>query len=91
MKRHVIEGTWSGFVAGQRHVVHREVTIDRRRVEGVRKLGCIRYADGTVLYLSVRETKPRERVLEMLGYERMISDCIASGTSLVEELVRKWP
>ncbi|WP_316176278.1 hypothetical protein [Bradyrhizobium sp. SZCCHNRI1073] len=74
-QRYVLEGEWSGYVSRQRRVVHREVVTDRKRVERLRQMYCIRYTDGTALLLTLREAEPRERVQEIKGYSSLIREC----------------
>lgn len=35
------------------------------------KISGFRFTDGTALYIAVREAKPRERVQEIGGYDRL--------------------
>jgi hypothetical protein len=82
MVKYVLEGEWSGYTSAQRQIVHREV-ITGKRVTRLKALHGIRYTDGTMLYLHVREAKPREAVQPKDGYgslirqaERMIGSVI---------------
>ena len=73
MSRFVIEGEWTGYTSAQRRVVHRKVypsSYKRLREWAARTHG-IRYTDGTMLLLSVRDCKPRERVKEIAGYNSL--------------------
>lgn len=76
-KRFVIEGTWSGYISAQGRVVHR--TVHSAALKSLRawveKTHGILYTDGTMLYLTVRDTKPRERVKQIHGYDGLIFDC----------------
>ncbi len=90
MGRFVIEGTWSGYRSSQTRVVHRTVHKDSER-----KLrawadanGSISYTDGTALWLTVREAKPRERVQVLNGYGSLIRDCVYHNVSSVAALPR---
>lgn len=46
----------------------------------------IQYTDGTMLYLSVRDCKPREKVAEIRGYSNLIEDCALKDVCSVEAL-----
>jgi hypothetical protein len=81
--RYVLEGEWSGYHSGQQRMVHREV-VTKKRAEALRKLHTIRYTDGTVLYINVRQAKPRENVESKLGYVSLIRDAERSGESYYE-------
>lgn len=87
MTRYVLEGTWTGYVSRQRQVAHREVIDDRRCgkgfIEKLRNLNCVVYTDGTSLLVSIREAKPRERVVTLLGYSTLIREAVAHGGSRV--------
>ena len=76
--RFVLEGEWSGYTSSQARIVHREV-IDATRAKRLEKLDSIRYTDGTCLFISVRPAKPRERVVEIHSYDRLIREAEASG------------
>lgn len=86
MSRFVIEGTWSGYTSSQSRVVHRQVYSDKKLRAWAEKTSGIRYTDGTMLFLSVRDCKPRERVEEKKGYTRLINDCFRQGVSSVADL-----
>lgn len=76
-KRFVIEATWSGYRSGQEHVCHREVlTRNRERYEAIH---AICFTDGTYMSISVRDAKPRERVVEKLGYSKVIHGAAGKG------------
>jgi hypothetical protein len=83
--RHIVEGVWSGYTSAQSRVVHRTIVRDPKPFE---KLTAISYTDGTALYLSCRPALPRERVVEIHGYDSLISKCIRHGVSSVAELPR---
>jgi hypothetical protein len=70
-------------MASQRHVVHREVITNPKRVERLRKLHAIRYSDGTSLVLSIREAGLREHVRALNGYNSLISEAERAGKSVV--------
>lgn len=90
-KRFIIEGEWSGYTSGQRRVVHRQVYPASRKLlrAWVEKTRGIQYTDGTMLYLSVRDAKPRERVKEIRGYTELIEDCWSRDVTSVAELYAK--
>lgn len=76
-KRFVIEGEWTGYRSSQQRVVHRTVhsgAMKKLRSWAEKTYG-IRYTDGTMLLLRVRDCKPRERVQVIRGYDSLISDC----------------
>lgn len=87
-KRFVIEGEWSGYRSSQQRIVHRQVYPGGRKKfrEWAEKVGGIRYTDGTMLYLTARDCKPRERVKEIRGYTSLIEDCFYKQVSSVAEL-----
>lgn len=86
--RFVIEGEWTGYVSSQRKVVHRTVHSGafKKLRAWAEKTHAIRYSDGTVLVLSVRDCKPRERVQQINGYGRLIADCAHHDVSSVDAL-----
>lgn len=87
-KRFVIEGEWSGYRSSQQRVVHRQAYPGGRKKfrEWAEKVGGIRYTDGTMLYLIVRDCKPRERVKEIRGYTSLIEDCFYYEVASVSAL-----
>ncbi len=92
-KRFIIEGEWSGYTSAQRRVVHRKVYGSERKMlkAWAEKTYGIRYSDGTMLVLSVRDCKPRERVQQIDGYTSLINDCFYKGVDSVEALYAKEP
>jgi hypothetical protein len=86
--RFIIEGEWTGYTSSQQRVVHRKVyPASRKKLRAwAEKTYCIRYTDGTALVLLVRDAKPRERVPEINGYDKLIEDCFYAGVSSVSEL-----
>ena len=90
-KRFVIEGVWSGYRSSQRRIVHRTVHkgSTKRLRAWVKKTHGIQYADGTTLYLTVRDCKPREKVKEIKGYVKLISLCQLYDVSSVHDLEEK--
>jgi hypothetical protein len=88
--RFVIEGTWSGYTSAQKKVAHRNVYSSARRKlrSWAESTHAIYYTDGTSLYLSVRDCKPRERIETINGYESLIQDCFFYGVNSVDALVR---
>lgn len=87
-KRFVIEGTWSGYRSGQQRIVHRQAYPSSRKQlrEWAERVGGIAYTDGTFLWLSVRDCKPRERIQEIRGYSKLIEDCCFKNVSSVAAL-----
>ena len=87
-KRFVIEGEWSGYRSDQQRVVHRTVHAgsEKRLREWCEAHHGILYTDGTMLYLSVRDCKPRERVQEKHGYDSLIRDCVDQNVTSVAAL-----
>lgn len=87
-KRYVVEGEWSGYRSDQQRVVHREVVKGSRKrfLKWVGETYSIRYTDGTCLYLSVREAKPREKVQQVKGYTSLIEDCFFHRVASVDAL-----
>lgn len=87
MKRWLIEGEWSGYTDGQRKVVHRKVIQGRPKFRiAIERLRCITYTDGTRLLLTVRDCKPREKVVEINGYGSLIEDCVRHNVNSVANL-----
>jgi len=85
--RYEITGTWSGYTPSQKHVVHREYTINRRFADAVKALGTIAFTDGTQLMLRTRLMEYREkRGKEVNGYRSLIRDCIHYGVASVADL-----
>ena len=89
--RFIIEGEWSGCRSGQQRVVHRTVHKgNRKRLRAwAEKTHGIQYTDGTMLYLTVRDCKPREKVKEIKGYVELISSCWVYDVSSVRALEEK--
>lgn len=91
--RWIIEGTWSGYTSSQSRVVHRRVTSRKAQAEFWKKLHGITYTDGTSLFLSTRETKPREKVKELHGYDELVRDCerfqLSGWTSVMAIVAKK--
>jgi hypothetical protein len=80
MKRYVVEGKWSGYHSGQQRVVYREVIKpNKKSSERWKNLHSIRYTDGTLLCISIREAKPRERIEQKLSYKSLVRDALYSG------------
>ena len=86
--RFVIEGTWSGYRSSQMRVAHRTVHKANRKQlrDWVSKTYAIHYTDGTVLILTVRDCKPREKVREIKGYVSLIADCAHYNVNHVSDL-----
>ena len=86
--RFIIEGEWSGYKSSQQRIVHRQVYPHSRKKlrEWASRAHHIRYSDGTMLSLSVRDCKPRERVQEICGYTELIESCFHHRVTSVDEL-----
>lgn len=90
-QRYVIEGTWSGYVARQSRIVHREITDDAKLVAWAGNTA-IRYTDGTFLMLSVRKALPRERIEKRVGgYTSLIRECFRYNVRDVAQLEKAQP
>lgn len=89
--RFVIEGEWSGYTSSQRRVVHRTVhpASFKQLREWCEKNWGIRYTDGTMLILTVRDCKPREQVKTINGYGSLIADCVLHDVASVSALPTK--
>lgn len=78
-KRFVVEAVWQGYRSGQERVVHREVlTRNRDKYEAIKS---VRFTDNTVMYIEVRDAKPRERVKQIKGYTEVIHGAAYKGLS----------
>jgi hypothetical protein len=89
--RFIIEGEWTGYQSSQQRIVHRQVYpagFYRLRA-WAEKTNAIHYTDGTSLLISVRDTKPRERVKEMRGYTELIEDCARYDVNSVQAIIDK--
>lgn len=86
--RFIIEGEWSGYTSRQQRVVHRQVYPSSRKSlrAWAEKTHAIHHTDGTALFISVRDCKPRERVQEIKGYTSLIEDCAFYGVVSVDAL-----
>lgn len=90
--RYVIEGTWTGYNSSQERVCHREVYRSNRRIatnpflEAIKRLGAIKFTDNTLLLLTVREAKPREKIQEIHGYTSLIRKAVQCGQSEVRNM-----
>lgn len=78
MKRYILEVTWSGYRAGQSKVCHRE-RITQKQAERYNQIVGILFTDGTHLSVEVREAKPREKILEILSYSKILHTAAARG------------
>ena len=84
---HCIEGEWSGYTSSQQRVVHREYTSKLDRAEAVKKLGAIRYTDGTSLYLRVYPVKSKESIMPGIdGYSSLIDKAVRTGITDVAKM-----
>lgn len=88
-RRFVIEGTWLGYRSSQDRVVYRKAypASFKKLRAWAEKTFAITYTDGTRLQLSVRDCEPRERVVEIPGYTRLVEDCARYDVSSVAQLV----
>jgi len=86
--RFIIEGEWSGYRSSQQRVVHRTVHGGgyKKLREWAEKTHAISYTDGTQLYISVRDCKPREKVKEIHGYDSLIKECAYHDVNSVAAL-----
>ena len=83
--RFIIEGMWRG------RIVHR--TCHTKSFKRLRKWAdgvyCLRFTDGTELIITVRDAKPRERVVAIHGYEKLIEDCFYYNVNSVAAVMTK--
>lgn len=91
--RYVLEGTWSGYRPDQRRVVHREVVTDPDRVERLLRLQTVMFTDNTLLELSLRPARSRERVDVRITYDRLIrsAEVLGQPSTSVRELLLHVP
>lgn len=90
-KRFIIEGEWSGYRSSQQHVAHRSVhpgSFKKLRA-WAEKTHAITYTDGTQLWITVRDCKPRERVVQKLGYKSLIEECAFYDVNSVQAVIDK--
>ena len=66
--RHVLEMTWSGYTSSQSHCVHREI-VNPKRFAGLTR---IVFTDGTCNVVSIRECRPREKIVPIRGYGSLL-------------------
>jgi hypothetical protein len=79
---YLLEGTWSGYVSSQAHVVHREI-VSAERAGRLSRLSQIVYTDGTTLDLSLLELEPGEATEDLIaGYADLIREAEASGDAV---------
>lgn len=77
-KRFVLEATWRGY-DGRPRVVHREaLTVFRDRYAAIQS---IVFTDGTLMYVTVRDATPRERLTEIHGYTAVLHGAALKGLS----------
>lgn len=86
--RYIIEGEWSGYRSGMERISHRTVhkASEKKLRTWAEKTHSIRYTDGTVLRLIVRDCLPREKVKEIRGYSELIKDCFYADVDSVAAL-----
>lgn len=70
--RYVIECIWSGYRASQARPCHR-VVVSKAEAMRYKDVQGVRFTDGTTMYVSIRQAKPREQVEEIHGYDRLFS------------------
>lgn len=70
--RYVVEAVWSR----NSRLQHREV-ISKQRALKLAKVTGFKFTDGTVLHVSIRPCYPRERIVPVLGYSRIIHNAAA--------------
>lgn len=71
-KRFVVEGEWSGYTSAQQRVVHR--TVETYWRDGYERIRSHNFSDGTYLAVRVRDALPRERVVEIHGYDKLLRE-----------------
>jgi hypothetical protein len=81
-ERFLLEGTWSGYRAKQRRVVHREA-VDKAFIDSL-KLRTIIFSDDTTLTITTRPMAPRERVMPMRPYFALIREARDLDLEVVE-------
>lgn len=77
-KRFILEAIWSGYRASQSKVCHRE-RITQKQAERYNQITGVLFTDGTHLSVNVREAKPREKILEILTYSKVLHTAAAKG------------
>jgi len=75
-KRFIVECEWSGYYAHQRHIVHRHVTTMPNLYKHIHS---VIFIDGTDMSVKVRACKPREKVIEQIGYKELLDKISAKG------------
>lgn len=75
-KPYILEATWSGYHSGQSKICHRE-RITQKQAERYNQITGVLFTDGTHLSVEVREAKPRERILEILTYAKILHKAAA--------------
>lgn len=84
----MIEGEWSGYSSSQQRICHRTYH-GKKFAELVKAIGyAIRFTDGTLLILNVKEV-PRRKNDEIHGYDELISKCAYRGVNSVAALYEK--
>lgn len=77
-KPYILEATWSGYRVGQSKICHRE-RVTKKQAEKYNQIVGILFTDGTHISVVVREAKPREKVLEILTYSKILHTAAAKG------------
>lgn len=87
--RWLIEGEWSGYQSSQQRIVHREITDNEKLARAIEKQYGIRYSDGTMLFLRVREMRKGERAQDLRNsYGALIRDCFRHNCWSVDDLMK---
>ena len=82
MARKIIEGEWTGYTPSQQRIQHREI-ISHREAQNLEHLKVIVFTDGTSLLISIRETRPHERVQVIQSHTKLIREAAAKKTARV--------
>lgn len=77
--RFVIEGTWSGYTAGQKRVCHRTVTSHKSLADSLAKIHIVEFTDFTKMFVEVRPVKRGEKIVEMKAYCALLGDFARHG------------
>jgi len=84
--RYVLEGIWSGYNSSQKQPCHRTVTKSPNLYKDIHS---VVFTDNTWMSVSLRPCKPREKVIEIHGYDSLFNEIIdkkLTGTISVENL-----
>ncbi len=78
MKKHVVECVWTGY-RGQLVPCHCVVIRYKREIQALSKIHTIGFTDNTSMSVTMRPKKPREKVREIHGYDRLLDKCVHAG------------